>query len=131
MSEKHTLLTRRYYFRAIHSLDGVCDDSGTPLIHGHDYDLEVTLKGTPDPDSGWVLSRDEMDQIVEKCILIHFDKSNLNDILELSSGERAVNLIHKRLQSTPLGPKLHRIALQETAKNRFVSGRNLEEEDSL
>lgn len=90
-------------------------------VHGHNYRLEVTIKGTPDPISGLVFSRDHLDQIVSQKILSVFDRQYLNTHLEHTSGESLVSEWYKILKTTELGSQLVSIQLQETAKNRFIS----------
>lgn len=92
-------------------------------VHGHNYQLEVTVKGNPDPIHGMTIARDVLDQIVKKKILDVFDHRYLNNQLEHTSGEWIVSEWHKILQESELGHQLVGLQLQETAKNRFLSPR--------
>lgn len=90
-------------------------------IHGHNYRLEVTLKGEPDPVSGLIFSRDQLNQIVGQKILSVFNHQDLNKHMQHTSGEWIVSEWYRILKTTEIGPLLVSVQLQETAKNRFIS----------
>jgi 6-pyruvoyltetrahydropterin/6-carboxytetrahydropterin synthase len=46
--------------------------------HGHNYRLEVTLRGEPDPRTGMVMDLKELKQILEREIMARFDHRDLN-----------------------------------------------------
>jgi 6-pyruvoyltetrahydropterin/6-carboxytetrahydropterin synthase len=46
--------------------------------HGHNYRLEVTLEGRPDPVTGMVIDLKELKQILEREIVARFDHRDLN-----------------------------------------------------
>jgi 6-pyruvoyltetrahydropterin/6-carboxytetrahydropterin synthase len=46
--------------------------------HGHNYRLEVTLRGEPDPLTGMVLDLKELQQILDDEIMTRFDHRDLN-----------------------------------------------------
>jgi len=46
--------------------------------HGHNFELIVTVKGEPDPDTGFVMNFKELKRIIEDCILEKVDHKNLN-----------------------------------------------------
>ena len=47
--------------------------------HGHNYRLEVTLRGEPDPVTGMVLDLKDLKEILEREIVARFDHRDLND----------------------------------------------------
>jgi len=47
-------------------------------LHGHNYRLEVTLRGEPDPVTGMVLDLKELKGILEREINQRFDHRDLN-----------------------------------------------------
>ena len=47
--------------------------------HGHNYRLEVTLRGEPDPASGMVLDLKELNDLLEREVMSRFDHKDLND----------------------------------------------------
>ena len=46
--------------------------------HGHNYRLEVTLRGEPDPVTGMVLNLKDLQQILDDEIMARFDHRDLN-----------------------------------------------------
>jgi 6-pyruvoyltetrahydropterin/6-carboxytetrahydropterin synthase len=69
-------VTKRFHFEMAHTLyeyDGLCQN-----IHGHSYNLEVTLIGNPrkepnHPKDGMVMDFSELKRIVKKEIVDRFD----------------------------------------------------------
>jgi 6-pyruvoyltetrahydropterin/6-carboxytetrahydropterin synthase len=47
--------------------------------HGHNYRLEVSVRGEPDPASGMVLDLKELNDLLERQIMSRFDHRDLND----------------------------------------------------
>jgi 6-pyruvoyltetrahydropterin/6-carboxytetrahydropterin synthase len=48
-------LSQRFYFEAAHTLHRSYETEGSLRIHGHTYEAEVTVSGTPDPNSGMIV----------------------------------------------------------------------------
>lgn len=46
--------------------------------HGHNYRLEVTVKGDPDPKSGMVINLVDLKAILEREVMSRFDHKDLN-----------------------------------------------------
>ena len=60
---------------------GRCNNSNG---HGHNFELFVTLKGKPDPETGLIMNLDDLKQIIRKHVTDKFDHKHLNyDIPEL------------------------------------------------
>ena len=55
-------------------------------VHGHNYRLEVTVRGVPDEETGMVIDFNELGQIVGESVLSRFDHQNLNDDPSFASG---------------------------------------------
>lgn len=81
-------VTRKSHFNAAHRLHnpdksdewnrntfGKCNN---PNWHGHNYNLEVTVVGEADPDTGYVIDLGVLNGIIEKKILDKCDHKNLN-----------------------------------------------------
>jgi 6-pyruvoyltetrahydropterin/6-carboxytetrahydropterin synthase len=82
-------LTRRYWFSASHRLHnavldpehnrelyGKCNNPGG---HGHNYHVEITVRGEIDPHTGMVVNLAELDELVRGQIIERFDQENLNE----------------------------------------------------
>ena len=127
-------LTRRYRFSAAHRLDsprltaeenrtlyGKCNN---PYGHGHDYVLDVTVDGSPD-ESGQIVAREPLDELVRERVLQRFDHRNLNaDIAELAgvvpTTENLTVVIGKALaEGWTMPARLDRVRVFETERNIF------------
>jgi 6-pyruvoyltetrahydropterin/6-carboxytetrahydropterin synthase len=127
-------LTRRYRFSAAHRLDspalsaeenrtlyGKCNN---PYGHGHDYVLDVTVDGSPD-ESGQIVAREPLDELVRERVLARFDHRNLNaDIPELAgvvaTTENLTVVIGKALaEGWSMPARLDRVRVSETERNIF------------
>lgn len=90
--------------------------------HGHNYNLHVTIKGWPDPVTGFVMDVKKLSIIIREEVIEPLDHSNLNlDVDFIPKGlqpttENLVILIWKRLSAAlehqPC--QLHGIKLWET-----------------
>lgn len=65
----HFELSQRFYFEAAHTLHRTVETEGSLRIHGHTYEAEVTVAGTPDAESGMLVDlaclRDEIARVRE------------------------------------------------------------------
>ena len=81
-------VTRRVHFNAAHRLHnpartdawnaatfGACNN---PNFHGHNYELDISVEGEVNPDSGYVLDLNTLKQVAEDRVLRHLDHKNLN-----------------------------------------------------
>ena len=126
-------VTRRVHFNAAHRLSredwsaernqrvfGAC---ANPNWHGHNYELDVTVEGEIDPETGFVLDLKELKELVEGRVLQDVDHRNLNlDVPWLKgvnpTAENLVVAIWRRLEGAlPDGVKLVRLVLWETPRN--------------
>jgi 6-pyruvoyltetrahydropterin/6-carboxytetrahydropterin synthase len=55
-------LTKSFRFEAAHSLPGTTFGEASEEIHGHSFRTEVTVRGTPDPETGMVLDLGVLEQ---------------------------------------------------------------------
>ena len=125
-------LTRRYRFEAAHRLYahqlseeenweifGKCSREGG---HGHNYEFEVTLEGTPDSRTGLLVIREEMDLEVRTLILDRCDHRDLNDVItdRVTTGENIARVFFDWLEPAfATRARLVRVRVQETARNAF------------
>ncbi len=81
-------VTRRVHFNAAHRLHnpartdawniatfGACNN---PNFHGHNYELDISIEGEVNPDSGYVLDLNILKELAEDRVLRHLDHKNLN-----------------------------------------------------
>jgi 6-pyruvoyltetrahydropterin/6-carboxytetrahydropterin synthase len=126
-------LTRRYKFSASHRLHssnfsdeqnrqmyGKCNN---PHGHGHNYAVEITVSGHPDPETGMVCNLADLDVFVNSKIMPQFEFSNLNELPHfrevvpttenLSRELFHLFSVHFRLA------KVEQIRIEETMMNSF------------
>lgn len=123
-------LTRVYHFSAGHRLENpALDAEGNARLygpchrpHGHNYYLEVTVAGVPDPSTGFAADLGRLDALVDERVLAHVDHETLEDVPLLdgviSTGESLARAFFDVL-APALDGTLVRVAVVETAKNRF------------
>ena len=94
--------------------------------HGHNFELIVTVKGHPDPETGFVYDLKQLGDLIKKEIIDQVDHKNLNlDVPfmkdKLASCEVLVmefwNILAPKIISTSTTAVLHKIHLIETNKN--------------
>lgn len=122
-------LTRKEHFNAAHQLynsawteeknKSVFGRCANPHFHGHNYELWVTVKGEPNPDTGFIINAKELSVLINTHVTEVFDHRNLNLDFDYfkdlqPSTENFVIVIWNILE--PLLPDgiLHQIRLMET-----------------
>ena len=126
-------ITRRLHFSAAHRLarpewsddrnSRVFGDCANANWHGHNYELEVTVSGPVDAETGYVMDLKDLKDLVNRQVVDDLDHRNLNlDVpwLEgvIPSTENLVVSIWERI--APLIPppaKLDRLILRETPRH--------------
>lgn len=122
------LITRKIEFSASH----VCrngalsdeenrrlyGDAANPHGHGHNYVVEVTLRGDPDPVTGMVLDLKELKTILEREVVEPFDHRFLNYEVppfdkKVPTVENIATEIWRRIEPS-LSPRLHAVRVYET-----------------
>ena len=123
-------LTRRERFNAAHKLwvdawsaernEAVFGKCANPNWHGHNYHLYVTVKGAPDPLTGFVIDAKDLGDLIRRTIVDKVDHRNLNlDVDFVPKGmqpttENMVVLFWQQLAPQLKGCELHCIRLHET-----------------
>jgi 6-pyruvoyltetrahydropterin/6-carboxytetrahydropterin synthase len=128
-------LTRRYLFCASHRLYsprlseednrriyGKCCNPGG---HGHNYALEVTVAGEPDPRTGMVVDLSLLDSFVGKEIVERFDAAYLNADADcfadkVPTTENLCMEVFARLKHGFPHAPVTRVRLEETSANSFT-----------
>ena len=125
-------LTRVEHFNAAHKLynpewskeknEDVFGKCANENWHGHNYELFVTIKGEPDPDTGFLFDAKKLSMLIKENVLDKLDHKNLNvDVLFLQgilcSTENISKAIWQQLVSyLPQAVQLHCIKLYETPR---------------
>ncbi len=89
-------VTRKADFSAAHRLFNpsfspdknlaVYDKCSNPNGHGHTYDLEVTVAGEPDPETGYVIDLKKLKRVIDEHFVSKVDHKNLNLDVEFLRG---------------------------------------------
>jgi 6-pyruvoyltetrahydropterin/6-carboxytetrahydropterin synthase len=128
-------MTRLYTFSAAHRLynpqlsdednRAIYGKCANPYGHGHDYRLEITVRGVPDPITGMVMNLTELDALVQAEVLRHLDHKHLNEETPPfdhipPTSENLVAFIVGRLTPHLQGnARLYRVRLWETPRSYF------------
>jgi len=131
---KTVYITRRETFAAAHRLfkPGLTDEENFKLFgkcsnpnwHGHNYTLEVVVKGIVDIGTGFVVDVQKLKAIIHDHVISKVDHKNLNIDTEFMSGiipssENIVIAIWNQLVDKIPNGKLHSVKLYETENNYF------------
>ncbi len=133
---KTIYITRRETFNAAHKLwkpewseeqnDEVFGKCANKNWHGHNFQLYVTVKGVPNPDTGFVINLKTLSSIVREKVVEALDHKNLNLDVPFLQGIMASTenvaiaiweLIEEDVRTN--GGELAKIKLIET-ENNFV-----------
>ncbi|MBL7751709.1 MAG: 6-carboxytetrahydropterin synthase [Chitinophagaceae bacterium] len=125
-------LTRIEHFNAAHKLfnpnwsleknEEVFGKCANANWHGHNFELYVTIKGNPDPDTGFIFDAKKLSKIINEHIIEKLDHRNLNEDVDFMQGkmcsiENLVMGIWAELEPhLPASVQLHCLKLIETPK---------------
>ncbi|HYD22205.1 MAG TPA: 6-carboxytetrahydropterin synthase [Flavipsychrobacter sp.] len=124
-------LTRVEHFNAAHKLinENWSDAQNLEVFgkcananwHGHNYELHVTIKGDPNPETGFIFNAKTLSDLIKDIIVERVDHRNLNldvDFMrgKFTSAENFAMGIWNELKPhiEKNGVQLHKIKLQET-----------------
>jgi 6-pyruvoyltetrahydropterin/6-carboxytetrahydropterin synthase len=125
-------ITRQVHFNSAHRLHnptksqqwneeqfGLCTN---PHWHGHNYVLEVTIRGQPDPETGYVMDLGALKRILHAAVVDKCDHKNLNTDVDFLRGvipstENLVIAFWQQIEPLLTAGKLHCVRLYETPRN--------------
>jgi 6-pyruvoyltetrahydropterin/6-carboxytetrahydropterin synthase len=125
-------VTRKAHFSAAHRLynptfsdernEGVFDKCNNPRGHGHNYTLEVTVRGIPDPETGYVIDLKLLKDILDVVVIDKVDHKHLNYDVDFLRGiiptvENLCVAFWQQLESRLPSGQLHGIRLYESDQN--------------
>ena len=136
-------VTRRYAFAASHRLHsgqlseaqnrllyGKCNN---PYGHGHNYTIDVSVRGPVDAATGRAVDIEQLDQLVNRQVIEPFDHRNLNievavfaQVVPTSEnlGFEICRRLKRHWKEVFPGdwPKLEKVRIEETPRNIFEVG---------
>lgn len=122
-------LTRRFAFSSSHQLlsphldrqANLCAFGNCTNIHGHNYHLEVTVRGTVDPKTGFFCNVMELAAIVEELVVKPSDHRFLNEVALFQGATTTMENIATRIWAAiepalaAKGMELYEVVVGETA----------------
>lgn len=130
-------ISRKEHFNAAHRVynpnwsdernQEVFGPCANPYYHGHNFELIVTVKGKPDPETGFVVDMKQLGDLVKREIVDKVDHRNLNIEVPFLEGKIPTCEVIIMEFWTILAPQvtaltngrstLHSLRLIETPKN--------------
>jgi len=129
-------VSRKEHFNAAHKLyqpqwskaknEEIFGPCANENWHGHNYDLIVTVKGTPDPETGFVVDLKKLSKLIKAHILEPLDHQNLNlDVAFLKDKMPTTEILaieiwkilDEEIPKITRWGTLHSIKLYETPRN--------------
>ncbi len=106
------LITRRMEFSAAHQVE----PADLPASHGHNYSLEVSLRGPVDEQTGMLIDLKHLKDVMDAEIGGRFDHRNLNEDTPYfrdhpPTGENFASLIFELLDAALPAGLLYRVRL--------------------
>jgi 6-pyruvoyltetrahydropterin/6-carboxytetrahydropterin synthase len=125
-------LTRKEHFCASHRLFNpkfsdaenlkIYGKCAYPNGHGHNYEIEVTVSGEPDPETGMIMDLKKIADIIDEEILEKVDHRHLNfdvDFLKgiIPTAENLAEVFWRLLDPRITSGKLFSVRVYETPSN--------------
>ena len=126
-------ITRRERFSAAHKLvnKNISESNNDKLfgkcyqLHGHNYELFVTVTGKIKPKTGMIIDLKDLKKIIKEKVTSKIDHNFINDVSfmknKITTTENLCIQIWKELSNPikKLGGKLYKIRIHETENNYF------------
>jgi len=125
-------VTRKAHFSAAHRLfnpkfsdaenERIFDKCNNPRGHGHNYVVEVTVAGEPDPNTGYVIDLKRLANLMDEHVIDKFDHKHLNyDVPELEgiipTAENIALKVWELLEPHITSGHLHSVRIAESENN--------------
>jgi 6-pyruvoyltetrahydropterin/6-carboxytetrahydropterin synthase len=129
-------VSRKEHFNAAHKLynpkwskeknEEVFGPCANANWHGHNFELIVTVKGIPDPETGFVVDLKELSSLIKAEVIDKLDHKNLNldvDFMKdkMASCENIIieiwRILDGKMSTISTRAALHKLTLYETPRN--------------
>lgn len=129
-------LSRQEHFNAAHKLynpnwsleknEEIFGPCANANWHGHNFELIVTVKGEPDPDTGFIVDLKKLSKLIRSEVIEQLDHKNLNLDVPFMKGKMASTenlvieiwkILATKLDTISDRAQLHCIKLYETPRN--------------
>ena len=121
------IITKKYHFSASHKYGNAYWSEHKNLEvfgkdfnnHGHNYILEVSIKGPVNPETGWLIDLGDLNEIVKTNVVNILDHSQIEEDIEWfkdkqPSSENIVIWAWEKIEPLIEEGKLYRLRLVET-----------------
>ena len=126
-------ITRRERFSAAHKLENTNLNTNENKqlfdkcsnLHGHNYELFVTVTGDIKPNSGFIIDLKDLKKIIQEKIIDKLDHNYINDVdfmkNKITTTENLCLQIWKELEEPIklLGAKLYKVKITQKENNNF------------
>ena len=125
--------TRRIHFAAAHRLfrpdwseernREVFGDCANPNWHGHNYEVDVTVEGPVDPETGYLMDLKRLREVLDERVVRDVDHRNLNVEVPWMADTNpttenlAVAIWYRVAGALPEGVRLAKVTVYETPRN--------------
>ncbi len=129
-------VSRKEHFNAAHKLSNpdwskeknveVFGPCANENWHGHNFDLIVTVKGNPDPQTGFVADLKKLSSLIRSEVIEKVDHKNLNLDVDFMHGKMASTenlaiefwkILEPKIKNQFVFASLHSVRLFETPRN--------------
>lgn len=129
-------VSRKEHFNAAHKLynpnwskeknEEVFGPCANANWHGHNFEMIVTVKGAPDPETGFVVDLKELSTVIRREVVDIVDHKNLNIDVDFMKGKMASceilvmeiwKILAPAIEKITRTGKLYSIRLYETPRN--------------
>ncbi len=129
-------VSRKEHFNAAHKLanpnwsreknEQVFGPCANENWHGHNFELIVTVKGVPDPETGFVIDLKKLSVLIKEHVIEKVDHKNLNIDVDFMKGKMASTetlameiwkILASKIETASQTAKLHCVKLYETPRN--------------
>ena len=129
------IVKARLTFSAAHRLNNPAYDAAwnrntydkcdNPSGHGHNYSLEVSVRGKIHPETGMVIDLKKLKDIMRDRVIDRVDHKNLNTDVDFLRGvipttENLARSFWQQLAPAITDGALHEVFLQETERNAVI-----------
>ncbi len=113
-------ITKCFRFESAHTLHRMIEAEGSRRLHGHSYRAEITLRGSPDPDSGMLVDLGAMKQALDN-VRAALDHHFLDEIADLGPAtmENLSRWVWDRIK--PRFPELQRVTIHRDSLDESAS----------
>ena len=108
-------ITKQFSFSASHWIGGLPEGHQCARLHGHNYRVEIVIRGHELDDHGFILDYGELD-VIGEWIKQELDHRHLNDVMgtDRTTAENLARMIYDKWSGD--FPEIYAVRVSETDK---------------